>query len=151
MRAALTILLLALAGCAATPQAEYPRDTEAKRFTVDPYAATIYVFRTDMRSDDEEEQDTVLHLDGRVIGGTLPGTYFRIDANAGTRTLHGYGYDVGGLKLEVRHGEIYFVELNVTNGHSHFRRVAPETAKARIARCCVLLENWATGQRPLLR
>ncbi|MBI3041592.1 MAG: hypothetical protein HYY78_02060 [Betaproteobacteria bacterium] len=149
--AAAATAALALAGCASVPQASRERDAEAKRFLARPDAATLYVFRNDFGQADWDLEESVLYVDGRIIGGTLPGTFFRIDLRAGTHLLHGFGYDQGRLKVEVRSGKIRFVSLNVANGTSEFERAAPETAKAEIARCCVLLENWTAGQRPLLR
>lgn len=144
-------LLVALAGCESTPQASSALDAEARQFLTHPGSATIYVFRSDFRSADEEEMDSVLYVDHRLIGGTLPGTYFRIDVRPGVRVLHGTGYDQGSFRVEGRSGELHFVELNVISGQSRFRLVKPEAGKRDLQRCCVLLENWAPGQRPLLR
>ena len=149
-RGLLLSILLVLGGCASVPQASRERDAEAKEYITHPNAATLYVFRNDFPVD-MEMHDTVLYVDGRIIGATLPGTYFRIDVRTGTRLLHGYAYDQGRLKLDTLSGEIYFVSLNVLNGTSLFKRVSPEAGKRDIARCCVLLENWTPGQRPLLR
>jgi hypothetical protein len=94
--------------------------------------------------------DTVLYVDDRLIGSTLPLTYFRFEVREGVRLLHGTGHDQGTLKLETRAGEIYFVMLLAANGISDFRKVDAATGKRDIQRCCALLENWAPGQRPLL-
>lgn len=141
---------LALAGCASVPQASRERDAEAKLYITHPQTATLYVYRDDFAGDIRTD-NAVLYVDGRIIGATLPGGYFRIDVRPGTRVLHGDGPDTGRLVLSARPSEISFVVLNVAGGVSHFREVAPETGKRDIARCCVLLENWAPGQRPLLR
>src|SRR4249920_3046482 len=99
-RIALLGLILALAGCASTPQAMADRDAEAKQFMARPDAATIYVYRDDFTVDDPDMQDSTLYVDGRLIGATLPKTFFRFDVRAGEHLLHGYGYDQGTLKLE---------------------------------------------------
>lgn len=90
-------------------------------------------------------------MDGRIIGATLAGTFFRIDVRPGEHLLHGFAFDQGRLKIAAGSGELVFVSLNVANGTSRFARVSPEAGKRQIARCCVLLENWAPGQRPLIR
>lgn len=141
--------VLALAGCASVPHAALERDAEAKQFLAQPSAATLYVYRPDFVAPRGDE--SVLYVDNRLIGATLPGSYFRIDLRAGPHVLHGYAYDQGSLKVEPRYGEIVFVALNVLGGTSLFEVVAPEDARRAIARCCVLLENWTPGQRPLLR
>lgn len=157
MRAARLLLLILAslmaavpAGCASVPQATPVRDAEAKRYLTHPNAATLYIFRNDFPAGTASE-DTVLHVDGRIIGASLPGTYFRVDVRPGDRLLHGYGYDQGRLKVSTRSGEITFVSLNVMGGTSRFAVVSPEAGKREIARCCALMENWTPGQRPLLR
>ena len=150
-RTTLAVLILALAGCASTPQATPERDAEAKQFIARPDAATIYVYRDDFASAEPATDDTVLYADGRLIGATLPKTFFRFDVRAGEHLLHGFGYDQGNLKVDTRSGEIYFVSLQTTGGTSRFTLVKPETGKRDILRCCALLENWAPDQRPLLR
>lgn len=150
MRASRLLMVILLAGCASVPQASRERDAEAKRYLTHPNAATLYVYRNDFPAGTASE-DAVLHVDGRIIGTSLPGTYFRVDVRPGDRLLHGYGYDQGMLKVSTRSGEITFVSLNVMGGTSLFAVVSPEAGKREIARCCALMENWAPGQRPLLR
>ena len=150
-RTTLAVLILALAGCASTPQATPERDAEAKRFMARPDAATIYVYRDEFGPVEPAADNTVLYVDGRLIGATLPGTFFRFDVRAGEHTLHGYGYDQGTLKVDTRSGELYFVSLQAAGGNSLFTLVRPETGKRDILRCCALMENWAPDQRPLLR
>ena len=144
------VLALALAGCASTPQATTGRDAEARQFLTHPGSATLYVYRNDLSSD-MGDSDNVLYVDGRIIGATLPGTFFRVDVRPGTHVLRGYGFDQGTLKVDTQSGALYFISLNVIGGTSHFRLVGPEAGKRMIQACCALLENWAPGQRPLLR
>jgi hypothetical protein len=143
-------LLAALGGCASVPEASADRDAEAKQYITHPGFSTLYVFRYGSPAGPESD-DSVLYVNGRLIGTTLPGTYFRIDVEPGEHELRGYAHDQGRLKVRVQSEEIAFVWLNVGAGTSHFRQVAPETGKREIARCCALMENWAPGQRPLLR
>ncbi|OGA24973.1 MAG: hypothetical protein A3I02_14595 [Betaproteobacteria bacterium RIFCSPLOWO2_02_FULL_67_26] len=140
---------VALAGCTSVPHAAPERDAEVKQFLDHPNAATLYVYRPDFAA--RRADESVLYVDGRLIGATLPGTFFRIDLRAGPHLLHGYGYDQGRLKVETRNGEIVFVSLNVMGGTSLFERVAPGDGRRAVVDCCVLLENWTPGQRPLLR
>jgi hypothetical protein len=139
----------AVGGCVSVPEASPARDAEAKQFGTHPGAAAVYVYRNDFTS--HLTEDSTLYIDGRLVGGTLPGTFFRVNVRAGEHLLHGHGYDQGRLKLNTRSGEAYFVALNVSNNTSYFRTVDSASAKREIERCCVLMENWAPGQRPLLR
>jgi len=141
----------ALGGCASVPQASRDSDAEAKQFVTHPGFATLYVYRDELPVDNRTLEESVLYIDDRIVGSTLPGTYFRVDVQPGERRLHGYGYDYGRLTISAPSGEITFVSLSVVNGVSRFARVAPETGKRELTRCCVLMENWTPGQRPLLR
>ena len=145
------LLTGALAGCVSVPQASPQRDAAAREFNTHPGSATVYVFRNDSMGDPSADDDSALYIDDRLIGGTLPGTFFRIDVRPGDHVLHGVGYDQGRLAISTRSGEAYFVALNVVSGTSLFSQVTPEAGKREIGRCCALLENWAPGQRPLLR
>lgn len=143
------LLLAVLAGCASTPQASRQRDAEAKQFITHPATAAIYIYRTDFHSDDDG--DPVLYVDGRLIGAPLRQSFFRVDVNPGMHLLNGMGPDLGMLRIETRPGRNYFVELQVVSGNSFFAVVEPQLAQRAIIACCELLENWAPGQRPLLR
>ena len=144
----LAVFTLLAAGCASTPQASRERDAEAKQFGTHPNASTIYVYRSEF---DRLEDLQVLYIDERLVGETLPGTYFRIDTTPGRHVLHGIASDQGRIAPETRPGQLYFVELSVVEGQSQFRLVSEETGRQRILKCCALLENWAPGQRPLLK
>ena len=136
-----------LAACTSTPEASPQSDVLAKEFLTHPNASTIYVYRSPFN---HYATDSVLFMDGRVIGTTIPGTYFRLDTTPGRHILHGTGVDLGQIELETRAGELYFVSLEVIAGHSNFERVADRTGRERVRACCALLENWAPGQRPFL-
>src|SRR5688572_9637547 len=141
---------LGIGACTSVPQASVAHDAEAKQFHTHPNSATIYVYRPDLVHG-PDAADSVLWMDSRLIGSTLPRTFFRIDARPGKRVPHGDGRDTGRLALDMTSGELYFVSLRVTDGISRFERVPPETGKRDILRCCAMMENWAPGQRPLLR
>jgi hypothetical protein len=151
---ALLIILVAtctLAGCASTPQASAERDAEAKLFIPQPDAATIYIYRLRASRDIESKDNTTLWMSGRLIGSTLPLTFFWIHATPGPQLFNGVGPDNGRLRLEVGPGEIYFVRLQVTAGQSRMELVDPIQGRQELTACCVLLEYWRPGQRPLLR
>ena len=146
MRRIIGLLVLWIAGCASTPQATRERDTEAKQFGSSPATATVYIYRTSAAPD-----ETVLWIDDRLIGATLPYSYFRVQLDAGPHVFTGLAADAGRLALETLPGEVYFVEHAISAGQSRFRPVAAEMGKKVVTNCCHLLESWAPGQRPLLR
>ena len=144
----LAVVVAFMAGCASTPQATGERDAEAKQYAGNPATSTLYVYRPDFGNSDS---DTVLWIDGRLIGATLPKTFFRVNVGPGKHTLTGMGYDNGQLTLETRPGELYFVAVSIVAGNSLFWLVPPDVGRDAVNRCCSLMENWAPGQRPLLR
>lgn len=139
---------LLLAGCASTPQATAERDAQARQYASSPASSTLFIYRPDYGNSDS---DTVLWIDGRLIGATLPKTFFRVNVEPGKHTLSGMGHDNGRLTLETRPGELYYISLSTIVGNSHFWLVPPEIGRKAINSCCSLLENWTPGQRPLLR
>jgi len=147
--AILAAVVLALGGCASTSQATPERDAEAKRFVPVSGAATIYLYRPDFPTFDQN--DPAVYADGRLIGTVLPGSFFRFAAEPGTRVIHSDSQDAGSLKIEARSGELHFMSLTVIAGQSRYATVSADTGKRDIVRCCALMENWAPGQRPLLR
>jgi hypothetical protein len=148
MRLAVALLAVLVAACTSTPQASPERDAQAKEFLTHPGAATIYVYRSPFN---HLADDSVLYMDGRLIGRTLPGAYFRIDAVPGRHVLHGTGVDLGEYNIDARPGQVYFVSVEVTGGHSRYELVPTPVAQERVRACCALLENWAPGQRPFVR
>ena len=148
MRIAAAMLPAFCAACASTPEAAPDLDREAKQFITHPASSTVYVYRSGMPS---LEDDSVLWINGRLIGATLPQTYFRINLEPGIQRFAGYGPDNGNLRLETRPDAAYFVRLQVLSGHSRFEVVDPAQGRRELPACCHLLENWRPGQRPLLR
>lgn len=144
---AILAIVMAGAGCASTPQASPERDAEAKEFRPDPRSAAVYIYRSDLDRGDS----TVLHVNQKLIGSTLPGAFFVVRLRSGVHTLSGVANDQGRLTLKVSAGELYFVRLSVRGGISRFEQVSAEAGQREILRCCVLFENWEPGQRPLLR
>jgi hypothetical protein len=148
VRIALLGAVLLLCACASTPEAPPDKDALAKEFLTHPNAATIYVYRSQFNHLDA---DTVLYIDGRLIGATRPGAYFRIDTTPGKHVLHGTGIDLGQFEIDARPGQIYYVSLNVIGGHARYELVPERVAQANVRSCCALLENWWPGQRPFIR
>ena len=122
-------------------------DSEAKRFESAPGAAIVYLYRADLAGG---TGSSVLWLDGRLIGESLPRTYFRVSVRPGKNLLTAYANDTGRLEFETKRGEVYFIGIVVSGDDaaytSHFSVVSPENARTQILRCCTLLETWKPGQ-----
>ncbi len=141
-------LLALLAGCAATPEASLQDDAEAKRFDSAPRAAIVYLYRADTPG----STTSTLWVDDRIVGQTLPATYFRVAVRPGRNRIAAFAPDHGRLEIDTREGGVFFVAMQVGGdldapGNTLFRSVPPEAGKAEILRCCTMLETWRPGQR----
>ena len=144
---ALVMLLAFLGGCASTPEASLQDDATAKRFESAPRAAIIYLYR----ADGPGRGVSTIWVDGRIVGQTLPATYFRIAVRPGHNHIAAFASDQGRLEIETREGGVYFVAMHVggeaeSSPHTVFRSVPPEAGQVAILRCCALLETWRPGQ-----
>ena len=148
--AALTAIVLALAilsGCASTPEASITSDADAKRFDTAANAAMVYIYRPIGGGPGV----STIWLDGRLVGESLPQSFFRVAARPGRNLITVSGNDPGRLEFDTRADGIYFVEARVegetqSEAISRFRLVPPETGKTAIVGCCRMLEAWRPGQ-----
>lgn len=144
---ALVLLLALLGGCAATPEASPTTDAEAKRFESAPRAAIVYLYRADTPS----STTSTIWVDDRIVGQSLPATYFRVAVRPGRNRIAAFAPDQGRLEIETREGGVFFVAMQVGgdaegSGTTLFRSVTPDAGKAEILRCCTMLETWRPGQ-----
>jgi hypothetical protein len=146
-----SVLKLALAcallgGCMATPEATPADDASAKLFESAPGAAIVYLYRADPPGTSVVD----LWMDGRPVGESLPGTYFRVPVRPGKNLITAGTADAGRLELTTLGGEVYFVAISNTaidgGFGSQFKMVPPESGRAAILRCCNRLDTWKPGQ-----
>ena len=147
-RRCLSILMLVCAGCAATPEATRERDAEAKRFEPVTREAVIYVYRPEAVLSGPE---TTLWVDNRLVGGSLPGTFFRVIALPGRNVIDTSPPDTGRIHITTQGNDVTFVEMRTEGGRdgapsSRFRVMPPAAAQAAIAACCHMLETWRYNQ-----
>lgn len=151
---ALAILGAALlaSACASTPEATRERDAEAKRFEAVTRDAVVYVYRPESTMSGPE---TTLWIDNRLVGSSLPGSYFRVIVFPGRNVIETSPPDTGRIELATAASEIVYVEMRSEGGtdgspSSRFRVVPAERAQAAIKACCRLLELWRHDQPRLL-
>ena len=142
----LLLLLALLGGCAATPEASPEKDADAKRFDPALRGAIIYLYRGDQRGG-----IATIWINDRLVGQTVPRTYFRVAVRPGRNRIGVAGNDMGRIDVDTREEGVYFVEMQVL-GESEsdhttiFRSVPADAAKRVITQCCTLLETWRPGQ-----
>ena len=151
-RRCLSILMLVCAGCSSTPEATRERDAEAKRFEPVTREAVVYVYRPGIVLSGPE---TTLWIDNRLVGSSLPGTFFRVIALPGSNLIDTSPPDTGRIRITTQGNDVTFVELRTEGGPdgvpvSLFRVMPPEEAQAAIAACCRMLETWRYNQPRLL-
>ena len=114
--------------------------------------SVIYVYRPDPWV---TTAVTELFADDRLIGSSLPGTYFRIPVLPGRHVIETFAGHGPSIEVETRGTEVVFLELRSYSGtdgspNMRFRRVSPEGGKRAILDCCARLEIWRPGQPRLL-
>lgn len=109
MRRAFAILtMLILFGCAQLPPS--PQDLQAKRFEPVPDKAVIYVVRPML---DSTEPGGLMIDTGEQVT-LFPGTYYRFEVPAGSRTISGLGPWNVLFSLDTQPGRIYFLRYRVS-------------------------------------
>lgn len=149
--AALLATTAVLAGCASTPEASLASDADAKRFETAMNSAVIYIYRPTGYGG---HGVTTIWVDGRLVGETLPGTYFRVPTRPGRTRITVSGNDAGRLEIDTKAEGVYYVETQVagetqSESATVFRAVSPTAGQAAIQSCCRMLEAWRPGQKRL--
>ncbi len=148
----LPMLFVFCVACTSTPQATRERDAEAKRFEPVTREAVVYIYRPGLVLSGPE---TTLWVDNRLVGSSLPGTFFRVIVLPGRNLIDTSPPDTGRIEIATQGNDVTFVEMRTEGGRngapsSRFRIMAPEEAKAAIAQCCAMLETWRYNQPRLL-
>jgi hypothetical protein len=138
--------------CASTPQATPERQSEARRFEPVTREAVIYIYRPGVALSGPE---TTLWVDNRLVGASLPGTFFRVIALPGRNVIDTSPPDSGRIEIDTRGNDVTYVEMTTEGSwfdapSTRFRVVEDERAKAAIADCCWMLETWRHNQPRLL-
>ena len=141
-----------IAACATTPQATPERMAEALRFEPVTREAVIFIYRPGIALMGPE---TTLWVDSRLVGSSLPGTFFRVIALPGRNVIDTSPPDTGRIEVTTQGNDVTFVEMITEGGRNNspntrFRVMPPEKAKAAIASCCWMLETWRYNQPRLL-
>lgn len=140
------IAVLVLSACASTPEADPARDAQAKRFEPVTRDAVVYVYRPDRGTGAAE---TTLWANGRLIGVSLPQTFFRLIVLPGKALLHTSGPDSGRIEFHTLGNDVTYVEMQTFDDQSpqsRFRVVPADQAQSAIRDCCTMLEVWRPGQ-----
>ncbi|MPZ44113.1 MAG: hypothetical protein GEV05_12035 [Betaproteobacteria bacterium] len=141
-----------VAACASTPQATPERTAEARRFEPVTREAVIYIYRSGVALSGPE---TTLWVDNRLVGASLPGTFFRVIALPGRNVIDTSPPDTGRIEITTQGNDVTYVEMITEGGRNNppntrFRLMQPDDAKAAIAYCCWMLETWRYNQPRLL-
>lgn len=109
----IAIFALAVTGCAQLPPPA--EDASAKRFEPVSGKAVVYLARPPF----DHSYIAPVVLGDEPIGATYNRTYLRLELPPGRHELRGMAGDSGSIRLDVRAGEIYYVQHN-TYGYRSF-------------------------------
>jgi hypothetical protein len=132
-----TVLVLFLAGCAATVELATPEeDLAAKRFIPAEGEANIYVTREDQFTGSAVLFQLV--VDQRVIGGLAPGTYHLIQVEPGHHTISVTTAENQSIEeVDAEAGQSYFFEVEPRMGwfaaRAEVEPLSEEEGRAAIA------------------
>ena len=129
----LLIPLLLLAGCAAQLP-PLPEDATAKRFEPLPDKGVIYL----VRPNTDRRYVAPVMLNDQIIGSTHRGTYLRIEVPPGSHRLRGMASDNGSITLDIKQGEILFVQHNAFGHRNSFINSSYQLVDASRGRSLVM-------------
>ena len=138
--------------CTSTPESTRERDAWAKEFEPVTRDSVIYVYRPDFSG---TMAVTDLSVDNRLVGSSLPGTYFRIPVLPGRHLLEVFAAHGEPIEVVTHGNDVIFVELQNYSSvdgtpNMRFRIVSAERAKPAIIACCSRLETIRHDQPRLL-
>ncbi len=107
----LVLMVGMMSGCASVKVASVGQDAQAKSFAVALGKANIYIVRNDNA---RVKQKMAIEFDGVLVGRTIPKSYLQLQVPPGMHSLTGTAELESKLSLEVRAGENYFVEQEIT-------------------------------------
>ena len=111
--ALLSLVTIALAGCASVPMADAGRDAELKAFTPKPGVAGLYIYRNESFGGAVSMD---VEVDGRPIGQTGPQTYFYQEVAPGKHTITSKAENTDTIEVETVAGRLYFIWQEVKMG-----------------------------------
>lgn len=138
---AVGILTILSAGCASVQHAPVGADSSAKQFSAASDRATLYIFR---RPGFVGSAVAIqVSINGRVLGGTGPGTYFVVRLDPGTHVISSFTPESSpALTLTLEAGRIYFVEqatrFGVANARATLEQVDENEGRAAVIKCRLL-------------
>lgn len=138
----LSIAALLLTGCALGPQAPVEADAKARLFQPVPDKAVVYLLRD---HGDIFVQEVTVSVDGKDMGSTWPGSYFRWELEPGTHVLVSQTAPPAVLKLRTDPGGVYYVWQDINVGflrkHTALRVVDATTARWTLDSAYLLKSN----------
>jgi hypothetical protein len=101
-------VLVTLAACSQPKLAGNPESVRIE--APPPGMSVIYLVRSTM---DWSTNASLVLMDGRMVGTTAAGVYYRIEVPPGRHRFAGYAFDQGNITLDTHADKAYFVEQHV--------------------------------------
>lgn len=104
---------LFISGCRSVPKASHELDVQAKKFQTNPNGAQIYIYRNEIFGGMIKID---VEFDGKLIGRTLPNTYFLLQVPPGNHTILSESENKSTLEIKAEKGHNYYVWQEVKMG-----------------------------------
>lgn len=110
---AVSLVAMAMVGCASVPMGDTKKDAELKTFSAKPGVAGLYIYRNEsmgaaIRMD--------VAVDGKNIGQTAAKTYFYTELSPGKHTITSKAENTDTLEVNTVAGKLYYVWQEVKMG-----------------------------------
>ncbi len=135
------LLVMLLTACALGPAAKPEDDAKARLLQPVPDKAVIYLIRD---RGDLYTANVKLTVDGKDMGESWPGTYFRWELPPGKHTIISYTQPPAALTIDTAPGGVYHVwqDINVGRHREHSQlRIVDVTTTQQTLGSAYLLQN----------
>ncbi len=114
----ISVVAMALTGCASVPMGDEKQDQTLKTFTVTPDKAGLYIYRNESMGAGVK---MTVSVDGQTIGQTAARTYLFKEISPGRHTVSSVAENTDSLEINARPGTLTYIWQEVKMGMLYAR------------------------------
>lgn len=114
----ISVVAMALTGCASVPMGDEKQDRALKTFTVTPDKAGLYIYRNESMGAGVK---MAVSVDGQTIGQTAARTYLFKEISPGRHTVSSVAENTDSLEINARPGTLTYIWQEVKMGMLYAR------------------------------
>lgn len=114
----ISVVAMALTGCASVPMGDEKQDRALKTFTVTPDKAGLYIYRNESMGAGVK---MTVSVDGQTIGQTAARTYLFKEISPGRHTVSSVAENTDSLEINARPGTLTYIWQEVKMGMLYAR------------------------------